>query len=152
MKRIIATMLLCTGLMAFGQQGDQKEARKMGGKEMTPEQMATLQTKKMTLALDLSTAQQEQIRELYMAQAKLHQEKMESRKAVKETDGAEKSLDTDRYERENERLDNAIARKEKMKEILTEVQYEKWEKMHRKMGRHHHGKRNGDKGHRSHGK
>lgn len=152
MKKIIVTMLLCTGMIAFAQQGDQKESRKMEGKGMTPEQMATLRTKKMTLALDLSNEQQEQVRELYLSQAKLHQEKREARKDGKESEDAEKNRSEDRYARLNERLDNAITRKGKMKEILTDVQFEKWEQMHQKKGHsHHHGKRKGDRGHRSQG-
>ncbi len=142
-------MLLCTGLMAFAQQGERKEGHY---KDMTPEQMATLQTKEMTLALDLSTAQQEQIQELYLAQAKSRQEKMAARKAATEKEDAEKRTPEDRYGKANERLDNAIAHKGKMKEILTEAQFEKWEGMHKRKGHHRYGKRHDKKRHRAEGK
>ncbi len=152
MKKMIASMLLCTGLMAFAQQGEQQDGQREGMKDLTPEQIATLQTKKMILALDLSTAQQEEIQKLNLAEAKFHQGKREARKEVTEKGTAEKRSTADRYERINERLDNAIVRKGKMKEILTEAQFEKWEKMHQQEGHHRYGKRHEKKGHRARGK
>ena len=72
---------------------------------------------------------------------------MEERKAQKE-EGKKVLTAEEKYAMQNERLDHQIARKEQMKSILDDEQYEKWEKMdHRRKMR---GKNNeGRKGKRS---
>jgi hypothetical protein len=94
---------------------------------LTPEQHATLQTKKLTLALDLSERQQEKILALQTKTATERKAKMEARKAKREK--GEKPTDEERYQMMNERLDAQIAYKKNMKEILNDDQYERWEKM-----------------------
>ncbi len=107
---------------------------------LTPEQVAALQTKRMTLALDLTQAQQEQVQKLHLENARLRKEKME--KIKKERDEARgKDLNSDeRFSRESERLDHMIALKASMKKILNGEQFEKWEKSlhHRKHRGHPH--------------
>lgn len=109
---------------------------------LTPEQVATLQTKRMTLALDLTQAQQEQVQKLHLENARLRTEKMEE--SQKERDDAQgKDLSADeRFSRESERLDHMIAQKASMKKILNGEQFEKWEKSlhHRKHRGHPHEK------------
>lgn len=102
--------------------------------DMTPEQIAILQTKKMTLALDLSETQQSQIQKLNLENAKSRKAKMEERKAAKEDGKRKKPTSEERYVMANARLDAQLAQKEEMKKILSEEQMAKWEKMH-------HGKR-----------
>lgn len=110
-----------------------KEERKAQFKErmearqdMTPEETAQLQAKKMTLHLDLTEKQQAEVEKVLLAEAKERKEKMEAFKAKK--DAGEKFSKEDRVKMQNERLDNQIAMKKKMKEILNDEQYAKFEK------------------------
>lgn len=107
-------------------------------KDLSPEQVATLQTKRMTLALDLTQDQQTKIQAINLEQAKERKARMEERKAAREKGEAKKPTAEERYAMENERLDKMIALKTEMKEILSEEQYQKWQKMA------HHRKKKGD--------
>lgn len=112
-------------------------------KDLTPEQIATLRTKKLTLALDLSASQQRSVLELYTKVAKTRKEKMEARKANK--DKNKKLTSEEKYAMMNAKLDAQIAHKKSMKEILSASQYEKWEKIMARKGKK---KRRGKKKHR----
>ena len=132
-------MFTIASLTAMAQEGPERGPRD-GKDQLTPEQMATLQTKKMTLALDLSSAQQKQIQEFHLENAMLRKEQME---AVK---GKRKDLSSEeRYALQNKHLDHKIAQKEKMKKILNEDQFSKWEK---EMSHRNHKGRKGHKGKR----
>lgn len=96
-------------------------------KDFSPEEVATLQTKKMTLHLDLTDAQQKQIQAIHLEQAKVRKSKMEAHKKMHE-EGGEKPSKKDRFNRANEQLDSRIALKSKMKNILSTEQFEKWER------------------------
>ena len=108
-------------------------------KNLTPEQMATLQTKKMTLALDLNESQQSKIKSILTADAKTRKSKMEAYKARKE-EGKKEMTAEEKYALQNERLDYQIARKKEMKSILTPEQFEKYEKMSHRKGMQGHKK------------
>jgi len=138
MKKGILAIALLIGVFAMAQ----KEGKSNRGamKDLTPEQMATLQTKKMTLALDLSEAQQSQIQVLNLENAKTRKAKMEKRKAKKEGGENQKPTSEEQYAMQNARLDQMIARKSEMKEILSEEQYVKWEKMAHRRSKHRKGK------------
>ena len=142
MKTVCMALLLLFGLTAHGQH-EHREHRHEKEVQFTPEQRAELHTKKLTLALDLSTAQQKKVQQVILARET-------DRAARKESREKSDSLHRDpqlRYERMNQRLDAMITHKKEMKEILTEVQYAKWEKIASKKGhRSHHHK--GKKGHR----
>jgi len=138
MKKAILAMVLLIGVFAMAQREGKSNRGEM--KDLTPEQMATLQTKKMTLALDLSEAQQKQIQALNFENAKTRKAKMEERKVKKEADEAKKPTAEERYAMQNARLDARIAQKAKLKEILSQEQYDKWEKMAYRRGKHRKGK------------
>ena len=95
---------------------ERKEMRKEKVSNLTPEQMAQLQTKKLTLALDLSENQQQRVLALNTANAKVRKQKMEARKAKMEK--KEKPTAEEKYAMANERLDAQIAHKQQMKQIL----------------------------------
>jgi len=98
--------------------------------ELTPQQRAELKTKRMALNLDLSSLQQSQILQLNLD---LESEK-ENRKAEKKKEGELSA--NEMFERSSKMLDAKIATKKKLKSILTEAQFEKFEKshIHRKRG------------------
>ena len=78
MKKVLLLTFAMISLSAMAQ-----EKQKSERPHYTPEQRATLQTKKMTLALDLSTTQQDQVLALELEQAKINIAAMEKRKAHK---------------------------------------------------------------------
>lgn len=141
-KIIVAVLLLCTVQMNAQDQDrfqkmdkERKEFRK-AMKDMTPEQIAELRTKKMTLALDLSDAQQQQVFALNTRMAKEKKQKMKARQLAKES---KKEFTSDeKFAMMNERLDAQIAYKKDIKQILNKEQYERWEKMQARKGKRKH--------------
>ncbi|WP_299529695.1 Spy/CpxP family protein refolding chaperone [Ulvibacterium sp.] len=145
MKKIVVLVTLLTGVTVMAQEG-RKNHHRAAMKDLTPEQIATLHTKKMTLALDLTEVQQKQIQVLSLENAKLRKAKMEERKAKRESGESKKPTSEERYTMQLERLDHQIAHKAEMKAILSPEQYEKWEKLHFHKRKHrgkekHEGKR-----------
>jgi len=106
-------------------------------KNISAEDMSQLHTKKLTLALDLTEAQQKKVNALNLRQAKAKKAKMEARMKAKEA--AKKRTQEERLKHMNERLDAQIAHKKEMKAILNAEQYKKWENMQAK--RKHAGKK-----------
>ena len=125
-KLIMATIAICTIQIASAQ-GPNKNRKAMANLE--PEEIATLQTKKMTLHLDLDDAQQDKIYEINLENAKMRKAKMEERKARRENGDTTKPTKEERFTMANDMLDHKIAVKAKMKEILNDEQYAKWEKI-----------------------
>lgn len=112
--------------------GDRMEAMK----DLTPEEMATLQTKRMTLNLDLTAEQQKKVQALNLEEAKMRKAKMEEHQTMRESGEAKKPTKEEKLKMMNERLDRQIAMKQKMKTILNEEQYKKWEASQGKMMEH----------------
>jgi len=143
MKKLILIALAFVAIQATAQE-KKKELRKEEHKErvhkfqdLTPEEAATLQTKKMVLHLDLTKDQQDKIYKIQLENAKERKAKMEEHKAMKENNPEGKLTKEAHLKRTNERLDHEIAMKEKMKNILNEEQYTKWsEKMEQKQKKH----------------
>ena len=151
MKKVLVTTVLLIGMMSYSQRGQHFDSEQRGMKDMSPEQIAILKTKKMTLALDLSTAQQKEIQTLNLENAKEREALMLERKVKKEQAEQSKPSADERFDFQNERLDRMIVQKGKMKQILSEEQFQKWERInhhrssHRKEGNREHnsGRRHG---------
>lgn len=127
MKKLIIIMLALISTASYAQKdkserGHHKKEMRQKGSDLSPEQRAELSTKKMTLHLDLNEAQQKDLYAIELEQAKLKKERFESK-----TDKQELK-ESERFEMKTKRLDNQIAFKKKMKSILSEDQYSKWEK------------------------
>lgn len=105
----------------------QKRERNMPGKKLSTEQQTTLAIKKMTLALELTDAQQKKIKPLLAQQAEARKAQFQKMKQLKERQ--ERPTAEERYAMENARLDAQIAFQRDMKEILSDSQYEKFKKM-----------------------
>lgn len=152
MKKVLVTTVLLIGMMGYSQRGQHFDSEQRGMKDMTPEQIAILKTKKMTLALDLSDAQQKDIQKINLENALERKALMLERKAKKEESEQSKPSADEHFDFQNERLDRMIAQKGKMKQILSEEQFQKWERIHHH-GRNHRkdNKREHDSG-RRHGK
>lgn len=143
MKKILMVILVMATISATAQ--DQNMKSKRGDMiDLSPDQVATLQTKKMTLALDLNESQQAKVKTILTRDATARKAKMEERKASKD-EGKKIMTSEEKYAKQNERLDYQIARKEEMKSILTADQFEKWEKMNHRKKMRGHGKDKSDK-------
>ena len=127
---IIAVALLALQVTAQEQQRERsnKQGRSLKMMDLSAEDAATLQTKKMTLHLDLNKSQQAEIKKINLENATKRKAMMAERKARKESGEIQKPTQEQRLEMVNTKLDRKIAMKAKMKNILNEEQYAKWEK------------------------
>ena len=122
-------MMLLIGISSFAQQPPHKRLLEHGThpsqrmekmKALSPEQEATLWSKKMTLELDLNETQQDQMYALILEKAKTRDKRFKN--LPKERPNKEQI-----YKMEVDRLDQEIAMKKSLKSILTERQLELWE-------------------------
>lgn len=139
MKKVIVAVMLLAGFTTFAQREGHRGKKQNFKKDLTVEQMATLKTKKMTLALDLTKVQQQEVMELNLTNAEFHKTKMEEREAQKEAGELRKPTAEERFTMENGRLDRQLVQQEKMKQILNDDQYQLWKKL--SMRKHAHGKK-----------
>ncbi|WP_166385669.1 hypothetical protein [Polaribacter sp. 11A2H] len=137
MKKLASILVLVFAITFTTQAQKKRGGNGERGSKLTTEQHATLTVKKMTLALDLSEKQQNQIKPILMAQMAERKTIMAERKANR----ADKKRPTadEMYAMQNKRLDNKIAMKNRMKDILSKeqfVQFDKMQKNRSKMGMH----------------
>lgn len=114
---IIGVLLFAFNLSAQGNKSRSKVD------QFTPEEMATLQSKRMTLNLDLSETQQKEVHKLLLTKLKVRKAKMDARSST-----TAKPNKDDKYKKMNASLDQKTETKAQLKSILTEAQYKKWEK------------------------
>jgi hypothetical protein len=129
MKSILKILILLFSISVFAQQpprgidsdrGKRPNPRMQEMKTMTPEQSATLWSKKITLELDLNQNQQDQLYALILEKTK----KMKSRMENKPKDRpSQKHI----YKMQVARLDEEIAMKKSLKTILSDDQFNQWE-------------------------
>jgi hypothetical protein len=123
MKKLVGlliALLFLTGSM----QAQEKTLTEKKKDKMNVEQMATLQAKKMSLSYDLDKSQQSKIQKLFLEQAKKRETMRTAHQKIRQEDT---TINSDkRFELMNDRLDHQIEMKAKMKDILTEEQFEKW--------------------------
>jgi len=142
MKKLILIVLAFVTIQVSAQElrPQQRQSKTMKKNQrmndFTPEQNAQLKSKKMALELDLTAAQQKQIEKLNLENAEARKTKMTARKAKMGTQKpnmnrskGDKLSKEDRYNMMNERLDMQMEMKEKMKKILNDEQFAKWEKL-----------------------
>ncbi|MGJ8685453.1 MAG: hypothetical protein ACSHWW_12560 [Nonlabens sp.] len=126
MKKLIVIIALLAMTVAQAQEG-RKGDRGERMKDVSPQEMATFQSKKMTLALDLSDKQEKEVFQVLLKGA-------EKRKANKMSrEDHEKLTDDQKKAAKIAMMDEKIAMKRAMKKILNDEQYAKWEKMMHKM-------------------
>ncbi|WP_460219854.1 hypothetical protein [Psychroserpens sp. MEBiC05023] len=136
MKKLILIAVAFISLQAVAQdkhKGDRRsKAEHM--KNMSAEDQATIITKKMTLALDLNEKQQSQVKEVMLEEANFRKQKMKEKELMRDAKKTKSSVKIENVKEIdpkaiNNRLDRKIEVKKKMKSILSEEQYNKWEKM-----------------------
>ena len=129
MKKLIFITIAFISVQAFAQD------RERGGKKnradmiqnLSAEEIAELATKKMTLGLDLSEAQQTKVQTILLEEATFRKEKMKEREASRAEADAQKPSKEEHLKMQNEKLDRQIEMKQQMKSILSDAQYTKWE-------------------------
>ena len=125
MKKL-AGLISIVLLLSMTMNAQERKERKRMGSDLSTEQMATLKTKKMTLFLDLNQQQQKEVYNLLKEQADLRHSTMAAFKE-KRTEGVELTSD-EKFQMQNNRLDQQIKNKTAMKNILSKDQFEKFEK------------------------
>jgi len=122
MKKLMIIALAFVTTIGFSQdrERNQEMRQKMQQERqsLTPEQRAEINTKRLTIQLDLTEAQQKQVLNL--------QQEMAKERAVKKQEMKNKAEEAGYYEKANKRLDSRKAYQDKMKAILTESQYSTW--------------------------
>jgi len=107
-------------------QGNGKKGNKP---DFTPDQIATLQVKKLNLQLDLNKSQQDAIFKLQKNQA-LTRQAMQKAMQERKLDGNRPTTE-ERFQLKSTRLDMMQQHKLAMQKILTPDQFTKWETMAR---------------------
>ena len=122
-KLLVLSLLFIVSFNSFSQ-----NRKQLGNKlkSFSAEQIATLQTKKMTLSLDLNLKQQNEIFNVFLEEIKFKKTKRgeinERKNNSKEGLSSEEIFDM-----MNEKLDHQIALKNKMKTILNKDQFLVWQ-------------------------
>ena len=135
MKNVpIVIMLLCS-ISLFAQRpelgkGDHKKHQIEEMHSFTPEQHAELESKRLTLLLDLNESQQQAIKNLSLKNtAKRKEQRVDPETREKMTSEA-------LYQLQLTKLDTKIAHKSELKSILTKDQFAKWEKINMERRKH----------------
>ncbi len=142
MKNLVALALVLFTLNGMAQERRKNQSDRKGPsemmKQMTPNDIADLKSKKLTLKLDLTDAQQKKAHDLILTQAQDHEGLRKERQA-RNIEKREKPSKDEFVKMENRRLDQQIKMKREMKALLTPEQYVKFEKMnprkHKKEGK-----------------
>ena len=131
MKKLLVIALALFTINGVAQEKRKQKADRKGSelrKEMTPNEIADLKAKHLTLKLDLTDAQQKKVHAVVLKQAKAGEENRKNRKVAYDEEKV-KPTKEERLKMQNFRLDQQIEMKREMKTILTEEQYAKFEKM-----------------------
>ncbi|MFV8225020.1 hypothetical protein [Christiangramia aquimixticola] len=133
MKNLIVMMLMFFSLFGFSQEPAQKPT------DLSKEETASLQAKRLAMQLDLTQEQELKLKELYLKRIEERKELMEERRE------ARKEMMEERKEQRQEMMEMNKQQKEELRSILSEEQYTQWEQLQDK-------RRNGRKGPRSKGR
>lgn len=125
MKKIVVIAMALFALQINAQERGEKRANRP---DFTPEEIAGLQTKQMTLDLDLTEAQQEKVRVIILKNATTKKAMKEEFKSKKGKTDAEKPSKEEMLKMKHQMLDAQISNKQEMKQVLNEEQFKKWEK------------------------
>lgn len=122
--------MLLIGIGASAQHHHQHGKQQML-REFTPEQQASLKSRKMTLELALDDTQQEKVESLLSRHFQQRSEQRASRDGQMDT--LSRRNPEDHYRKLSQRLDHQIAFQRELKEILSPSQFEQWQ--HQRLAR-----------------
>ena len=121
----IASILVFIFVFTFTIQAQKKRGYKQ---QLTINQQTSLKVKQMTLVLDLSDKQQQQVTPLLKGAIAFRQTAMEERKEARKHKRRPSSDEI--YAIKSQLLDNKISMKRSMKDILNETQFKTFKKMY----------------------
>lgn len=133
---VLALLIVVTSIVA------QERSRKLPGNELeqfTPQQKSQLMLKKMTLELDLTEAQQEEM-SIIISEKMAKKEAQKAEMKAKKEKGMKPTND-ERFAINVKMLDEQIANKKRMEKILNAKQFEKWTSLKKERGENHHERR-----------
>ena len=122
----IANILVLIFVFTFTIQAQKKRGYKQ---QLTINQQTSLKVKQMTLVLDLSDRQQQQVTPLLRAAIAFRQAAMKKRKEARKQKKRPSSDEI--YAIKSQVLDNKISMKRNMKNILNATQFETFKKMYK---------------------
>lgn len=122
----IASILVLIFVFTFTIQAQKKRDYKQ---QLTINQQTSLKVKQMTLVLDLSDKQQQQVTPLLRAAIAFRQAAMKKRKEARKQKKRPSSDEI--YAIKSQVLDNKISMKRNMKNILNATQFETFKKMYK---------------------
>lgn len=135
MKKVFLIAIALISLQANAQRPSMANKAEMMGSRMSHindlsvDEIAEIQTKRMTFFLDLSPSQKNEVHKINLDIAKTRKEFMETFKNKKNNG---KPSSDELYKIMNRRLDKQIEVKNALKKILTEEQLTKWSEMQMK--------------------
>lgn len=130
-KLLLLSLLFFVSFNSFSQNRKQLRTKL---ESFNAEQIATLQTKKMTLSLDLNLKQQNEIFNVLLEEVKFKKTKkgeIDQRKK----DSKEALSSEERFDIISKKLDHQIALNNKMKTILNKDQFLVWQEIKNKQNR-----------------
>lgn len=127
MRNWIFTGLLFLGLSLSAQRSPGHDTAHSDAPKLTSEQIATLQSKRLTLALDLNETQENQIRELLEERIASRREHFNQRRERMDSTGMHRQWPG--FDSMDQHLDDQIAFQRELQEILSEEQYQQWKAM-----------------------
>ena len=122
-KLLVLSLLFIVSFNSFSQ-----NRKQLGNKlkSFSAEQIATLQTKKMTLSLDLNLKQQNEIFNVFLEEVKF--KKIKRGEINERKNNSKEGLSSEEiFDMMNEKLDHQIALNTKMKTILNKDQFLVWQ-------------------------
>lgn len=120
MKTFIAAALMLAATSTFAQAKLEGRAQ-----QLSAEQKTELQVKRMTLDLELTEKQQKEIKSLVLEQNQKLEERRKDRDQRREE--MAKMTKDERFKMQSQALDEELAFQAKVKKILTDDQYVKWQ-------------------------
>jgi protein CpxP len=120
MKKLFLASTFLISVLGFSQTSNE------GSKKSVVEKQTELNVKRLTLELDLTPAQQEKIKPLIAAE--MEQKDLKRVSFINKKEQGIVVSEDEKHDLRMKLLDDEIAKKAKMKEILTADQYAKWEK------------------------
>ena len=127
MKNLFMAALLMVGMASFAQEKTAPLQKREQIEKMTPEQRNELKIKKMTAELGLNDKQQKEMSVL-IAEQSAKREAAHAQRVANKTNGVKPTAD-ERLKQQSQMLDEKKDMLDKMKQILTPEQYDKWDKM-----------------------
>ncbi len=136
MKKVVSIVVLFVGFLGMAQEKRSHLPKEPLLKELSVEQLATLRTKKIALALDLDQDQFDKVMQIQVENAAFYKAIAAARAENREDQ--KRPTAEERFQMKNERLDRQLAQEQQLKELLTKEQYALWKQM--KIEKHAQGK------------